>query len=216
MNERIPATLVANENVIHFPVRTSYEARDDPYYELGGGLPSRHEAEVSRVRPERTFFDVDERTPENAWQSEVNRAYDLSLSGVLEPGHLERLTKKDLSVVMIAVHDLYTTLNHRAPLLRVDGNYEHPNFVKYNFESQAEASNYAGILFALRDSLDEQPVVRQLLAQHRAQYGHKKVPQHKLVEARQLRAIVVDDNNEVTLLHSEPQAGRRLRLSSVD
>jgi hypothetical protein len=120
------------------------------------------------------------------------------------------MNKKDLTVVTTAVHDLYDTLNHRAPMLLVDGNYEHPNFAKYNFESQDEANDYAGILFALRDSLDEQPVVRQLIAQHRMQHGHKRVPQRKLEEARQLQAIIIDDNNEVSLLRSGPPTNRGL------
>ena len=211
MNERTPATPVDNENVIQFPVRPSHAERDDPYSDLGGGLPASRNLEVfPTYRSNRSFFDIYEPASHNAWQTEVRRAYGLLLNGVLEPGHIKQLSKNDQSTVATAVYDLCDTLDHRAPLLLVDGNYAHPNFEKYNFGSQAEADDYAGILFALREGLDEQPVVRQLIAQHQVQYGNKRVPQRKLEEARQLKAIVIDDKNEVLLLRSGPPASRGL------
>ena len=205
MNEQRFNHQTRNANVIQFPSRPAAEdpdEREDAYEALGGRLPSNDRPEVLPVHRIPSFFEVYKQTPDNAWQTEINRAYDLSLDEALQPEHIRQLAKKDADTVAAAGFDLYETLSHRAPLLLLDGNYENPLFAKYYFQSQEQASDYAGLMFALRQELDEQPIVRQLLKQHNEKYSQRKMPQAKLTEARQLQRISIDDDNKVVLQYS--------------
>lgn len=218
MNEQRFNHPTRNANVIPFPSRPVAEdldEREDAYEALGGRLPSNYSPEVLPVHRIPSFFEVYEQTPDNAWQTEINRAYDLSLDEVLQPEHIKQLAKKDADTVAAAVFDLHEMLSHRAPLLLLDGSYEDPLFAKYGFQSQEQASDYAGLMFALRQALDDQPIVQQLLKQHNEKYSHRKMPKAKRTEARQLQRILIDDDNKVQLQYSGMPAAPP-RLHSVE
>lgn len=204
MNEMYPTPDRPTENIVQFPVRSAYEEGVDAYSDLGGGLQPFRQPETLPVHRNLSFFDIYEQTPDNAWQVDVTRAYDLALNDTLKPEHIAQLAKKDAETLAVAVDNLHSTLCHRAPLLMMEGNYENPAFEKYHFQSQEQAAQYAGVLYALRDSLDEQPVVQQLLAMHREQYLHKRIPQRKRDEARQLKRVIVAEDDSVTLEYIGP------------
>lgn len=158
----------AGRMALHSP----YEAGSDAYSDLGGGLPSHRADENTPKYPtglEETilFADKQQRESVDSRHVEIIRAYDLSLDK-LSSEQFHQLSLKDQLRVAVAGHDVIAKTEHRARLLRTDGNYSHPAFQHYGFLSQEEANAYAAALVILQHDLMTREVVNDIELAYRA------------------------------------------------
>ena len=134
---------------------TEYQAK---VIKFQSAAERRPKAELESPQP---FFETDVRGPENVWQREINRAYDLGLDK-LRPEHVDSLAPDDQAVVAVATHSLLLGLQKRSQLLMASGGYNHPAFVHYRLNSKVEADSYVATMQALYFDLMRNPTVLQL------------------------------------------------------
>ncbi|HEV7952123.1 MAG TPA: hypothetical protein VGO98_02005 [Candidatus Saccharimonadales bacterium] len=153
----------AGRIAIHPP----YEAGTTAYSDLGGGLPSHRPDQDPSNYPtgiDETilFAGKHQRESVDPRHFEIIRAYELSLD-VLTPAQFHNdISLKDQMHVAVAGHDVIKLTERRANLLKIDGNFEHPAFLHYEFASQHEADEYAGELKLLQHELMTRDVVADI------------------------------------------------------
>lgn len=176
----------------------------DAYSDLGGGLrpyrPVDEEVIYPTGRTETILFaDSRQRELVDPRHAEILRAYELSLDQ-LSSSQFHQLSLKDQLRVAVAGHDVIATTESRARVLQTDGNYAHPAFQHYGFESQAEASQYANELIILQHDLMTRDVVNDIELTYRA-LKSKSRPATMAALKKQTRdlTISINDDGKVTL-----------------
>lgn len=150
----------------------TYEPHEDAHSALGGGIKSYRTPAVEKVYPTGLsetilFADRQQRESVDPRHAEFVRVYELSLD-VLASSQFHQLSLKDQMRVAVAGHEVIAATEHRASVLRVDGNFEHPAFQHYGFASQQEADAYAVELKTLQHDLMTREVVMDIELMYRA------------------------------------------------
>ena len=191
-------------------IRPPYDLGSDAYSDLGGGLPSHRPAEDRPKYPtglDRTvlFADAQQRQEVPATHIEIQRAYDLSLNR-LTSAEFSNLSIANQHMVAVAVHDLLSTVMRRAVVLAIDGNFENPTFMQYEFQSQQEANEYAAQLSLLHHELMTREVIATTKSSYAALCAHSSQTKIRNL-AKQVRDLTlhITDDHQVRVGHRKAQ-----------
>lgn len=182
----------------------TYDRNEDAHSALGGGVPA-YKDDMSRsptgIDKTILFSDEAQRGLIKPQYIEIRRAYDLSLDK-LTSHQFNNLSMTDQKLLAVAGHAVVAGAKHRARILRIDGNFEHPSFAHYEFPTQEEANVYADLLAILHQDL----LARDVIGNMESTYHELKQKSRPSTfsaltkKARELQ-VVISRNGKVIVGH---------------